>query len=322
MRVASIKLMYLRLRVIPFVTACFALLGCSLQSDSTSGLQAQTQDTRKSRFGVLLMAHGGSSEWNAAVTSVASDIDGFMPIEIAFGMADAGSIERAAQRLEDRGVTHAGVVRLFVSGDSWLERTLMIFGLKEGAPSKEEWAAEKAKHTEMSMPMGFWNIQSPIRFSLSQEGLANSEEMDIVIRDRIASLSKNPHKETVMVIAHGTGDDEENFEWIRLISERTKLAKSELDMDQIKVFSLREDWMGKRAESEFEIRAFLQEAQKSGNEVIVIPFRVQGFGPYQKILADLTYNSDSLGLLPHPAVGNWIRNQASILESFLLGGAI
>ena len=302
--------MYLRLRVITFLAACLALLGCSLQSDSTGGLQTQIYETSESRFGVLLMAHGGSSEWNEAVTSVASDIDALMPIEIAFGMADAGSIERAAQRLEDRGVTHAGVVRLFVSGASWLERTEMILGLKEGAPSKEKWAAEKATRSEMSMPMGFWHIESPIRFSLSKEGLANSEEMDIVIRDRIKSLSKNPQKETVMVIAHGTGNDEENSEWIRLISERTKLAKSELGIDQIKVFSLREDWMGKRAESEFEIRNFLQEAQKSANKVIVIPFRVQGFGPYQRVLADLTYNSDGLGLLPHPAVGDWIKNQA------------
>ena len=314
--------MYLRLRVIPCLAACFDLLGCSLQSDSTGGLQAQISETDGSRFGVLLMAHGGSSEWNEAVTSVASDIDALMPIEIAFGMADAGSIERAVQRLEDRGVTHAGVVRLFVSGASWLERTEMILGLKEGAPSKEKWAAEKAKSTQMSMPMGFWNIQSPIKFSLSKEGLANSREMDVVIRDRIASLSKNPHKETVMVIAHGTGDDEENSEWIGLISERTKLAKAELGMDQIRVFSLREDWMGKRAESEFEIRNFLQEAQESDHEVIVIPFRVQGFGPYQKVLADLTYNSNGLGLLPHPAVGDWIKNQASILETLLLGAAI
>jgi len=314
--------MYLRLRVVPFLAAFIALAGCSLQSDSTSGLQAKIHETGESRFGVLLMAHGGSSEWNEAVTSVASEIDGLMPIEIAFGMADAGSIERAARRLEDRGVTHAGVVRLFVSGASWLERTQMILGLKEGAPSKEEWDAEEARRTKMSMPMGFWNIESPIRFSISKEGLANSKEMDIVIRDRIASLSQAPHKETVMVIAHGTGDDEENSEWIRLISERTKLAKAELGMDQIRVFSLREDWMGKRAKSELEIRNFIQEAQESDHEVIVIPFRVQGFGPYQKVLADLTYNSNGLGLLPHPAVGDWIKNQAVLLEKLLLGAAI
>ena len=314
--------MYLRLRVLAFLASCIALLGCSLQSDSTGGLQAQIHETDESRFGVLLMAHGGSSEWNEAVTSVVSDIDGLMPIEVAFGMADAGSIERAAQRLEDRGVTHAGVVRLFVSGDSWLERTQMILGLKEGASSKEEWMASEGNRTGMSMPMGFWDIHSPIEFSLSKEGLANSQEMDIVIRDRIASLSKNPHKETVMVIAHGTGDDDENSSWIRLISERTELAKAELEMNQIRVFSLREDWMGKRAESENEIRGFLQGAQEADNEVIVIPFRVHGFGPYQQVLSGLTYRSNGLGLLPHSAVSDWIENQAILLEKLLLGAAI
>ena len=198
----------------------------------------------------------------------------------------------------------------------------MILGIKEGAPSKKEWMASKASLTDISMPMGFWNIQSPIKFSLSKEGLANSQEMDIVIRDRIASLSKNPRKETVMVIAHGTGDDDENSSWIRLISERTKLAKAELGMNQIRVFSLREDWMEKRAESENEIRNFLQEAQEADNEVIVVPFRVHGFGPYQQVLSDLTYYSNGLGLLPHPAVGDWIINQAVLLETLLLGTAI
>lgn len=314
--------MFSRFRVLPSLAACFALIGCSLQPISTGGLQSQIHETSESRFGVLLMAHGGSSEWNEAVTSIASGIDDLMPIEIAFGMADAGSIEMAANRLEDRGVTHAGVVRLFVSGNSWLDRTEMILGLKKGAPSKKEWMASEANHTEMSMPMGFWEIHSPIEFSLSKEGLADSQEMDIVIRDRIASLSKNPRKETVMVIAHGTGDDDENSSWIRLISERTKLAKAELGINQIRVFSLREDWMGKRAESETEIRDFLQEAQEADNEVIVIPFRVHGFGPYQKVLSGLTYYSNGFGLLPHPAVGDWIKNQAGLLEKLLLGAAI
>ena len=106
-----------------------------------------------------------------------------------------------------------------------------------------------------------------------------------------------------------------------MISERTELAKAELGMNQIKVFSLRKDWMGKRAESENEIRNFLQKAKEADNEVIVVPFRVHGFGPYQQVLSDLTYYSNGLGLLPHPAVGDWIKNQAVLLETLLLGTA-
>ena len=316
------KFAYLNLKPFFTIATCLVLSGCLIQPDPTDGAQAQTGRDDETRFGVLLMAHGGSSEWNEAVTSIASEIDALMPIEIAFGMADAGSMERAAQRLENRGVTHAGVVRLFVSGNSWFDRTEMILGLKEGAPSKEEWMAEKAKRIGMSMPMGYWNIESPIHFSISRDGLANSSEMDVVILDRIASLSKSPGKETVMVIAHGTGDDEENAEWIRLITERTMLAEARLGINQIKVFSLREDWSGKRSESENEIRSFLQAVQDAGNEVIVIPFRVQGFGPYRQVLKNLTYNSNGLGLLPHPNVGNWIKNQADKLKTSLMGTAL
>ena len=34
--------------------------------------------------GVLLLAHGGSEQWNAHVTKLASDVDRLMPTEVAF----------------------------------------------------------------------------------------------------------------------------------------------------------------------------------------------------------------------------------------------
>ena len=293
--------------------------GCSLQNSVTKKTEAATNENDESRFGVLLMAHGGTSEWNEAVISVASNTDLLSPIEIAFGMADAGSIERAVRRLEDRGVTHVGVVRLFVSGKSWLDRTEMILGLKEGAPSKEEWFAGSDNLNQMTIPMGFWNIDSKLKFSLSKEGLASSLEMNIVLKDRVASLSKKPKKETVIVIAHGTGDDNENADWIRLITERTRLAQAELGINQIKVFSLREDWMEKRSESKRVIRDFIKTTQDDGNDVIVIPYRVHGFGPYRQVLQNLSFRSNDVGLLPHPNVGKWITNQANMLKNSLLG---
>lgn len=311
--------MRMRLNLIILPVACFLFSGCSLQLSVTNGVEAATNENGESRFGVLLMAHGGASEWNEAVISAASDTGLLSPLEIAFGMADAGSIERAVARLEDRGVTHVGVVRLFVSGKSWLDRTEMILGLKEGAHSKEEWVAGSDNRNQMAMPMGFWNINSKLKFALSKEGLASSSEMDLVLKDRVASLSKKPNKETVIVIAHGTGDDDENADWIRLITERTRLAQADLGMNQIKVFSLREDWMEKRSESESVMRDFIEKTQDDGNDVIVIPYRVQGFGPYRQVLQNLSYRSNGVGLLPHPNVGKWITNQANMLESSLLG---
>jgi hypothetical protein len=40
-------------------------------------------------FGILLMAHGGSEEWNRAVEEVVVPLASRQPVEISFGMADA-----------------------------------------------------------------------------------------------------------------------------------------------------------------------------------------------------------------------------------------
>ena len=54
-------------------------------------------------------------------------------LEVAYGMADADTIQRAVTALEARGVGRTGVVRLFVSSGSWFERTEQILGIRDGA---------------------------------------------------------------------------------------------------------------------------------------------------------------------------------------------
>jgi hypothetical protein len=80
--------------------------------------------------------------------------------------------------------------------------------------------------------------------------------------------------------------------------------------------------MGKRSDSEIEIRSFIGAAQDRGDDVIVIPYRVQGFGPYRQVLHNLTFRSNGLGLLPHPNVGKWITNQSNMLKTSLVGNAL
>jgi len=43
--------------------------------------------------------------------------------------------------------------------------------------------------------------------------------------------------------------------------------------------------------------------------VIIIPFRLFGFGPYADVFEGLSYRADSLGLLPDQRVTDWIRSQ-------------
>lgn len=47
----------------------------------------------------------------------------------------------------------------------------------------------------------------------------------------------------------------------------------------------------------------------------MVPYRVQGFGPYERVLSELDYRADKRGLLPHPNVGLWIERQASLMQA-------
>lgn len=54
---------------------------------------------------------------------------------------------------------------------------------------------------------------------------------------------------------------------------------------------------------------------------IVIPFRVQGFGPYAEVLKGLDYASDGRGLVPDTGVTEWIEHQIAMLERAEFRGA-
>jgi sirohydrochlorin ferrochelatase len=265
-------------------------------------------------FGVLVMAHGGTEEWNAEVRDAVASVERRYPVEIAFGMAAADSLQEAVARLEARGARRIGVVRLFVSGESWREETRQILGLSAGAPDA---ARSSEAHPSHGHSMGFWRIETSSTFAMTREGLSDAPEMGRVLAARARALSEEPGRESVLVLAHGPADDAENRRWIAAISERTEEIRKELPFRRVAVMTLREDWEEKRVEAEEGIRRFVDEAGRDGGRCLVIPFRVFGFGPYAEILGDGPYVADGRGLLPHPLVGEWIERQAEQLE----GGA-
>ena len=266
-------------------------------------------------YGVMIMAHGGSDEWNAHLAEAVEPLQERYPVEMALGMADAGSIEEAIRRLESRGVNHVGVVRVFISGESWYDRTLQILGVQDGAPQRPDPERLREIQANMPMPMGFWKVDTELAFHLSTDGLADAGEIDGVMTSRIRNLSSDPENEVVAVIAHGPGDDAENQRWLDKISQRTRNAGEQLGIREIKVFTLREDWQEKRIAAEREIRGYIEQASSQGLTPIVVPFRLQGFGPYERVLNELDYRADGLGLLPHSNVALWVSRQADRLRS-------
>lgn len=266
-------------------------------------------------YGVLVMAHGGKPEWNQGVLDAVKPLQREYRIEVAFGMADATTIQQGVRKLEAEGVRKVGVVRLFVSGESWYERTEQILGLAPGAPAApaHDHHADHSEHA--GHDMAFWKVETRASYALSRQGLVEAPEMGGVLAERARALSRNSGLEDVLIIAHGPADDAENERWIGYLNSRAEPVRQILPFRRVAVETLREDWPEKRKEAEERIRAFVQRASEEGGKAIVIPFRVQGFGPYSKVLDNLDYASDGQGLLPHPGVTEWIEHQIVELET-------
>jgi sirohydrochlorin cobaltochelatase len=300
-------------------------------ASGTSGGDAPARD-----FGVLLMAHGGSPEWNAAVLEAVKPLRARYDIEVAFGMADATSLQDSVTRLEARSARKIGVVRLFVSGESFLDETEKVLGLRPGAPPAPAVVGHAARgghgghaghagHGGHAAPAGhaghgghsmaFHRVATRSSFALSTNGLADSEGMAAILADRVAALSKAPAREDVLILGHGPGDDAENTRWLAKLDARARAVRSRGAFRRVQVETLREDWPDKRAEAEARIRAFVKRAADEGGKAIVIPFRVQGFGPYAEVLEGLDYVADRQGLIPHAEVTKWIEQEIAALEA-------
>jgi sirohydrochlorin cobaltochelatase len=282
---------------------------------SPLSLCAQARTAPGGEYGVLVMAHGGAPVWNAAVSASVAQLVARYPTELALGMADAGSLDSAVRRLEARGVRRIGVVRLFISGESFLERTEQIFGLRDGAPPKTS-DAEHAHHGA-GHAMGFWRISTNARIALSREGLQDADAMGPVLAARARALSQDPAREQVIIIGHGPGDDAENARWIDAINRRADAVRAIAPFARVHVATLREDWPDKRPAAEAALRGYVTSGAARGLATLVIPFRLQGMGPYAKVLEGLSYRADGQGLVPHANVGAWLLAQADAIRAQL-----
>jgi|CXWL01.1.fsa_nt_gi hypothetical protein len=277
---------------------------------------AQTQAKAHNDFGVILMAHGGTPEWDEAVLAAVRPLQERYAIEVAFGMADPATIQEATRKLEAKGVTRIGVVRLFISGESWLERTEQILGLRAGAPARPA-ASAATSHAGHGghHSMELWRAETTGSFALTTQGLAEAEGMGAILAHRARTLSRNARSEDVLILAHGPGDDAENARWLAMIDARANAVRAALPFRRVEVMTLREDWPDKRPEAERRIKAFVATAKTEGGAAIVIPFRLQGFGPYADVLQGLDYVADGHGLIPHANVTQWIEGQIQALQS-------
>lgn len=265
----------------------------------------------RERVGVLLMAHGGDDAWNREVEQAVEPLRSKYDIEIAFGMAECHTLRTALRTLESRGATTVVVVRLFVRSESFRERIEYLLGLRKeppgGKPPRRDCCVESPAH-DVCTP-----VEPRARIVLSR-AIDGDALLGPVLAERAAALSRTPEREAVLLLSHGLGDDAAND---RLLADIDRLAdhvRRARPFREVRAETLREDWPDKRAPSEERIAAFMNRAKNDGLDVIVIPYRVAGFGDYKDLLKGWEYRADGRGFLPHGNVTRWIEERVVALE--------
>lgn len=257
------------------------------------------------------MAHGGGPEWNASVNTALATLRDRIPVALALGMANPHTLQAALDSLYDRGVHTVAVVRLFVSGRSFLHQTEYLFGLRSDAPARAMVGHRTVDGAELP-PL---NLKGDLLLDL--EGLSGSAEVTSILADRARASADDPSDTGILLIAHGMGSEEDNGDLLDAMEVGARGLRSE-GYAEVRVTTLREDWAAPRAKAEKEIRAVVAAMGERWDRVVVIPYRVSGFGPYREVLDGLDYVPAG-SLLPHPLVAEWIRKR--VTATFCTAGA-
>lgn len=284
-------------------------------------------------YGILLLAHGGDTEWNAEIESLRARVNATVPTETALGMADLASLQAAVDRLEKRGVSRIVTVPLFVQSRSEvLDQTRYALGLAE-KPSealREAYArigrehAARAKEHAGHAGRAAEDHGHSMKFSTARVKLAlplvmtpaldDHPLVSRILTERVQALSKNPASETVILVAHGPSDDAALSAWDASLLSLAAAVKAGGNFKGVTAAMLRDDSPAPvRAAAVADLRRLVVNGAADGR-ALVVPVLIARGGIEAKIAADLAgldYAWDAKTLMPHAGFEVWVLDRAA-----------
>ena len=271
-----------------------------------------------SKTGVLVLAHGGSPEWNKAVEDAVKNIRGDFKKEIAFGMADAQTIQPAIERLEKQGVKGIVAVPLFLSSSSELFRQFAyVLGLRNEpdvlfAILMKERAGADNHHAKPDPASIFKQVKLSVPFVL-EKTINYDPLIASLLTERIKELGPLPHNLSIFLIAHGPVSEEDNKDWLLDLRLYARDLSKKFKGATILSHTLRDDAPPFIREMAAEIaRKNVREEQKMSREVVVVPFMLAPGGrekEIKRIFSECGCRILDKTLLPHPNIALWIEQQ-------------
>jgi sirohydrochlorin ferrochelatase len=280
--------------------------------------------------GILLLAHGGSADWNARVAELAAGVGKTRPTEVAFGMATRANIQLAIDRLVARGITEVVAVPLFVSSwSSIITSTEYLLGLRAEAPpalafyakmnhappasagTSGTTSADHESHTpaaDRTTP-----VKSPVPIRMTSALNDHPIVADILV-SRARSISRNPVEEALVIVAHGPNEDDDNRRWLSDMASLAKRIGAIEQFGSIEYLTLRDDAPKPvRDTATAELRELVQRHLQRGRRVLIVPLLVSFGGIDQGLrerLEGLPYTIPDIGLVPDERLVTWVLTMA------------
>jgi len=272
-------------------------------------------------YGILLLAHGGDPSWNREIMKIRSALEAETPAEAAFGMADAREIQAAVKRLEARRVSKIVAVPLFVNSRSEvMDQTRYVLGLSLKPSEILRDALSGLSHQDACQPQAcgahhhsfsLERVRSSLPLVLTP-ALDGHPLVAEILLERARALSREPGRETVILVGHGPVDEEANREWLTTMKSLAGVVRARGGFGAVLAATIRDD-------SPQEVKAAAAQAlrrmvREGVGRVLVVPHLIARGGIERHILAileGLTYSWDGRTLCPHPNMALWAAQAAA-----------
>ncbi len=262
-------------------------------------------------LGVLVVAHGSDEDiWCRQVRQVVANVSLPYPVELGFlEFVPDETIGDAVERLESQGVREIIAVPLFVSSySSHIQEIEYVLRLRDALSSGEDLV----------------RVNTTANITITR-ALDDHSLVAYILADWTSEMSRDPSNETVVILSHGT-DDEENIRsqvccqsWL---AEEVKAylrywASPTIRIKDVKYAFIHGNqtlYPDLTVESVMSNASQAGSSSEDGNEsMIVLPLMVAGGAitdsQIPKLLEGYGCRYDRAALASHPNLARWIENR-------------
>ena len=265
--------------------------------------------------GILLLGEGGDYGWVETADLIRRSAGARYPVEVAAGPGDQAGLKLALSRLENRRVSRAVLLPLYLfPGSPFLSQTLDAVGLGKPKTKSPPAFVSRSGSIIPRLPVRAEpDVSSPVRL-LRAPPFGESPYLPRLVASRGRAVSTAPRRTTLFLVGNVTVLEASKAAawqaWAQSVALQAGLAGG---FKTARAFSLREDGPD-AARSKFESLLTVAATQAlSSGHLAVVPLEPRpGLATEgaRRALRGLIVDFAAKPLLPDPVIGQWA-NQAA-----------